>query len=764
MSISATSFRLKFSQALSRNPAAQPVCCRAAEGAAAVYARHARLPGTAISVLGLVLFVTLVLFVPPANAQRHPPEARGVYPVGGSVGATTRITISGASLRGASRLLFDRVGITATLVSPDPARLSAPTIDSDGNPDAAADVTVAASTAPGLCYFRVVSLSGVSSAKRWMVGRNLPQVEEKEPNNDIAQAQPVRLPVAVNGHIGETGDQDTYAVELGAGQAFVAEAQAGRVGSPLDALLTLRDTNGQQVASNDDHYGSDSLLVFTPRAAGRYYVTLASSDGQSGANHAYRLEMGALPLVTAIYPAAYQTGQAGAVTILGLNLTNGTGEQQVRVPLGAAEAAGTGRVFVATGRNGGSNSLPVLYSLMPAILEREPNDDPAHATLLLTPGIANGRFWHGVNIARQAKPTQVKLQEAGTQRAGTQTEKAQKQKAQAGKADFENAQDVDYYKFAGEAGQRYVFDVRCQALGSPADPVLTLYGPDGKQIAENDDTNGRDSHLDMILPASGQYRLRVAETRGKSGPEYVYCLSVQMPPPGFALALETRARCVGQGNVAPLEVSVTRDRWDGSVVLGLGDLPPGVTATTCVVPPGVSRGLLLISASPNAPLDAFALHIVGTAQIQGTTVQHTPDNVTDWVWNGGPRLSVPVPRGLLDFAVCEPNEIAPTVDTQSIALARGQSAIVKVKLARRGGYAKPVTLRVLGLPDGVTAADVIVTGDKSEGTLELKAAPTARLGNAPISVDCVVSAAPTVQLDRVTPLITLTVADPPKAK
>lgn len=712
----------------------------------------------------MLLFVTFTLFAPPATAQRHPPEARGVYPVGGSVGATTRVTISGVSLRGASRLLFDRPGITATLVPPDPARLPAPTMDSDGNPDAIADVTVAPSTAPGLCYFRVVSPSGVSSAKRWMIGRNLPQIEEKEPNNDIAQAQSVRLPIAVNGHISETGDQDTYAVELRAGQAFVAEAQANRVGSPLDALLTLRDANGQEVASNDDHYGPDSLLVYTPHTAGRYYVTLTSSDGQAGPNHAYRLEMGALPLVTAIYPIASQTGQASAVTALGLNLTSAAGEQTVRVPLGATEAAGTGRVFVATDKNGSSNSLPVLFSPMPAILEQEPNDDPAHATLLPTPGMANGRLWHAVNTARKATPTQVKSQEASTQQAGTLTGKAQKQKAQMRKADTGSTQDVDYYKFAGETGQRYVFDVRCQALGSPADPILTLYGPDGKQIAENDDTNGRDSHIDMTLPASGQYRLRVAETRGKSGPEYVYCLTVQMPPPGFALSVETRSRSVGQGNVAPLEVNVTRDRWEGPVVLGLRDLPPGVTATTCVVPPGVGRGLVLISTAPDAPLGAFALHIVGTAQIQGTTVQHTLDNASDWVWNGGPRVVVPVPPGLLDFAVCEPNEIAPVVDTLVVSLARGQSAIVKVKLVRRNGYAKPVTLRVLGLPAGVTVADVIVTGDKSEGTLEIKATPAARLGIAPISIDCVVSAAPTVQLDRVTPALALTVTDPPKAK
>ena len=677
-------------------------------------------------------------------AQRHPPEARGVYPVSGSVGRTTQVTIAGVSLRGASGLLFDRAGVTAAILPPGPARLPAPTPDSDGNPDVVADITIAPNTPPGLCRFRVVSPSGVSSARLWMIGRNLSQIEEQEPNDDRTQAQTIVLPAAVNGHIGATGDQDTYGVILQAGKTFVAEAQAARVGSPLDTLLILRDAAGQEVASNDDYYGADSLLTYTPRMAGRYYVTIASSDGQAGPNHAYRLEMGMLPLLTSVYPAASQSGQASALTARGLHLTNAPDSPPTRVVLSAASLPGRGRVYVTADTGGVSNSLPILLSALPVINEQEPNDDAGRATLLPVPGIANGRFWHPGTGVQDSKGPDTDKRGKGSENSKTP--------------------DVDYYKFQGKAGQRVTFDVQCQVLATPADPILALYGPDSKQIAENDDTNGRDSHLDIILSVSGEYRLRVAETRGQSGPDYVYCLLAQTIAPGFALSADTRARSVGQGGIAPLEVNVTRDRWDGPVTLNVRDLPPGVMAAACVVPAGVNRGLLLLSARADAPLAAFALHIVGTAQVGGATVQQPLENAVEWVWNGGARQNVPAPVGLLNFAVSEPYEIIPPTDAQTVALARGQSVPLKVKFTRRNSYAKPVTLHVLGLPDGVTAADVIVAGDKSEATLELKATPAARLGVAPISIDCIVSASPAVQLDRATPALILTVTDPPKAK
>ena len=230
-----------------------------------------------------------------AHAQRHPPELRGMFPVGGSQGATTQVTIGGMSLRHAQNIFFDRPGITAVILPEANSTLAPSTLDTDGNPNIVVAITVAKSVPPGVCHFRVQSPSGLSDAGAWMIGRDLPQVGEKPPHNDLNTAQMVTLPIAVNGHIAAQGEQDVYRVQLAAGQAFVAEVQSSRVGLPLDSLLTLRDANGQQVADNDDYYGSDSLLIYTPKTAGTYYLTLSSSDGAASPSHAYRLEMARCP-------------------------------------------------------------------------------------------------------------------------------------------------------------------------------------------------------------------------------------------------------------------------------------------------------------------------------------------------------------------------------------------------------------------------------------------------------------------------------------
>lgn len=671
-------------------------------------------------------------FVPAAHAQRHPVELRGMFPVGGSQGATTQVTIGGMSLRHAQNIFFDRPGITAVILPEAHSSLPPATPDTDGNPNVVVAITVAKSVPPGVCHFRVVSPSGLSDVGAWMVGRDLPQTEEKQPHNDLNTAQVLTLPIAVNGHIAAPGEQDVYRVQLAAGQAFVAEAQSIRMGLPLDSLLTLRDANGQQVADNDDYYSSDSLLVYTPKTAGTYYLTLSSSDGQASPSHAYRLEMGVLPLLMWRYPAGAQAGQSANVTAMGINLgSNRSPAMSLPVPVNAVDGSGIARVFVDSAPLV-SNSLPVLLSSLPALAEQEPNDSRPSAMSVAPPCLVNGRFWH---------EPQGKISPS---------------------ASGNSKPDVDYFKFRGVAGQRYVIDVTCQQLGSPADPIVTLLGPDDKPIAENDDTSGRDSHLDVVLPASGEYALRVAESRSQFRPENVYCLTLQTPSPGFTLATETRERAVGQGDVVPLEVTVTRDRWDGPIALSIRDLPPGVTASTCIVPPGVGKGLLLLSADKAAPLTAFALRIAGTAQVGGKTVERSLESAADWEWKNVARFNVPTPSNLPMFAVREPFEITPTNATTALSLTRGASATLSVKLTRQPGYSKPVTLRVLGLPDGVTAADVAIAGDKSEGAVELKAAPTARLGATPITVSCVVSQSQFVQLDRATPAITLTVTEPPK--
>ncbi len=77
----------------------------------------------------------------------------------------------------------------------------------------------------------------------------------------------------------------------------------------------------------------------------------------------------------------------------------------------------------------------------------------------------------------------------------------------------------DFYRFIGKKGQVVLLDVDAQVVGDHQfdpeyiDPVVTLYAA-GAQIAQNDDPiefSTGDSRLYTILPADGEYCVRVAE-------------------------------------------------------------------------------------------------------------------------------------------------------------------------------------------------------------------------------------------------------------
>jgi len=653
--------------------------------------------------------LTLSPFTSFAGAQRHPMEISTIYPLGGSAGTTTRVTITGLSLRNAGALIFNVPGVKARIVAPDPASLPAETPDSDGNPPVIVDITTPPEAVPGICSFRIVSPNGVSDARKWIVGWKIPQVEAPTVAN--APVQAVELPGAVNGHIREAGDRNTFGFDLQAGRTFVAVVQAAVVESPLDSLLTLRDATGREVASNDDDTGPDSLLQFAPAKSGHYTLTLSSSVGAGGPNYPYRLSMGYLPVLRALFPATVQMPTPTTVKLIGVNLPEtalAPGMPPLYDPTPSLYAPGPPI----------SNALPLYYTGFSAMLEKEPNDLPAQATVVPTPSISSGQFL---------------------------------------RTDNSPDSDIDYYRFHADAGKRLLIDVQCQAIGSQADAALALLDANGKTLMENDDTNGRDPHLDFTAPQAGDYLLRVRESTGRSASEMVYRLLILPPPaPTFTLSVEARGRVIGQGDSLVLEVNVARSGFDGPVTLTIPSLPPGVSAMPAVIPAGSTRALLVLSAQPAAALNAFPLQIVGTAQINGETV--TPSAaVSDWVWQGGARRVVPAPPNLRMLAVGPPAELTLTTTAKQITLAQKGSVKIPVHLDRRRVTNKSITLRVLGLPEGVTVADVVVKPEQNDVELELKALPTARLGTFQIAPLALVNINPNVQLERFATPLSLTV-------
>ena len=129
----------------------------------------------------------------------------------------------------------------------------------------------------------------------------LPECFDKEPNNDPAHAQKVKLPVIVNGRIDRPDDWDVFQFAGHAGDTIVAEVDA-RGGSiprwipcsssptPAGKLLAFNDDHEDPESGLNTHHADSYLMVKLP-ADGTYYVHLGDIARNGGEEYGYRLRI-----------------------------------------------------------------------------------------------------------------------------------------------------------------------------------------------------------------------------------------------------------------------------------------------------------------------------------------------------------------------------------------------------------------------------------------------------------------------------------------
>lgn len=141
-------------------------------------------------------------------------------------------------------------------------------------------------------------------------------------------------------------------------------------------------------------------------------------------------------------------------------------------------------------------------------------------------------------------------------------------------------EDVDCFKFAGVRGQRLTAQVYAQRVTERIhimlvkhpvyhmNPILTLLGPSGQVVAENDNFYGGDPFLHCELPEDGEYVLRIRDVRYAGSKKFSYCLEISERPflkAVFPLAVQAGssvpATPVGFGldNTSPITVTAAED-------------------------------------------------------------------------------------------------------------------------------------------------------------------------------------------------------------
>jgi hypothetical protein len=214
------------------------------------------------------------------------PYVTHVYPLGGRRNSTAKIELHGVNL-----------------------------------PSASMDLLLAADSPP-LRWLSVKQNGMTSNAVPFAVDE-LPEVLESEPNDSLAQANRVTVPVVVNGRIQKSGDEDYFVFKAEEGQKLLMEVDARRLDSPLDSVLTLFDAAGKKLAENDDPppamatpnpaasipllypdsefqvdprdalvtHVADSRLVYTFAKTGDYVLRIRDAQDKGGEEYAYRLKI-----------------------------------------------------------------------------------------------------------------------------------------------------------------------------------------------------------------------------------------------------------------------------------------------------------------------------------------------------------------------------------------------------------------------------------------------------------------------------------------
>src|SRR5262249_11028190 len=164
---------------------------------------------------------------------------------------------------------------------------------------------------------------GLSDGRYFYVG-DQPEILEKEPNDD-STGQPVEPPVVVNGRIQQDTDVDLFTFHGKKGQRIVGEIYGerllGMIGdSWLKGYLELRDGTGKVLASSEGYIHWDPLIDQTLPADGDYTFAFRDLVYRGGPAAVYRLEIGAVPRATAVFPLGGRRGSTVDAAFVGANL------------------------------------------------------------------------------------------------------------------------------------------------------------------------------------------------------------------------------------------------------------------------------------------------------------------------------------------------------------------------------------------------------------------------------------------------------------
>lgn len=475
-----------------------------------------------------LVFIALLLLIFPGHASRlfaAAPKLDHFYPVAVPVGTTTAVAAVGKITPWPPQVWTDAPGIS----------FRAEKKSGEFSVEVSADAPV------GPHLIRVFNETG-ASAPRFLIVTAGPQVTEAEPNDEFAKPQLVEsLPAAINGRLSKSGDVDSYAVKLEAGQTLIAAVEAYRLGSPVDAVLRLVDTRGLELAFNhDDGRTLDPLLVWTAKMAGTYVLQIfgfahpATADVKFTGSDAcvYRLHISYGPQVRYTLPLGLARAGPAKLRVFGWNLGELAGREFD--PDGAVFSAESSQ---ATWRRPEfENTLTLPLGEGPELLETEISKRSADSPAPVPPFAVTGCI--------------------------------------------DKVGEEDRFSFAATKGDKLVLTIQSASLGFPLDAWLAIQNAAGKELVRNDDDGpNADPVLEWTAPETGSFVAVVGSVLHRAGADHLYRFSVQPARPRLQAVIAESGFTVDPGKTIKIKLTVRRVQgFKTKVTASVIGLPEGLTA------------------------------------------------------------------------------------------------------------------------------------------------------------------------------------------
>ena len=466
------------------------------------------------------------------------------------------------------------------------------------------EVLVARDAPTGVRELRLVTSAGLTNPIRLQIGR-LPEytrpvakvppafavVNGATPPARTANRQPdppaaIVLPAVVNGQM-MPGAADRYRFMATRGQRIVVEVAARElipyisdaVPGWFQAAIALRDSSGRELEAADHYrFHPDPVLSYEIPADGEYIVEIHDSIYRGREDFVYRVSIGELPFLTAIFPLGGKSGTKLKLEMHGWNLPAAPLVQDER-----HKSQGVYPVGIS-----GSNELPFAVDTLPETMASAAAARREKAQKVKLPSTINGRIAH--------------------------------------------AGDSAFFRIDARAGEQIAAEVFARRLDSPLDSILRLTNSAGRELAVNDDfedrgegllTHQADSRILFQFPAKGTYYLQLTDTQRKGGPEYAYRLRITHPEPDFELRVAPSSLNVRTGSTVPVTVyAIRRDGFAGEIALELKDAPAGFTMSGAVIPGGLDKVRFTLTAPRTPAGTPAAIELQGRAQIGGREVHH----------------------------------------------------------------------------------------------------------------------------------------------